>query len=382
MKNTMFVASLVFAAGILTASCGEAPKPPGTEETGVVDLYAEAPMIRIGYVKQDHHSALFVAALRGDEMSELYPVYLAHLGEDFYALVKDGVKVAEIQAIQSQGAMEVPNNMIAGVFDIGFGGVAAFANAADRETGVRIISPLHYDGDMLVVAADNYEVSDWDSFVVWVMGSEMPVTVAFKFPTAVAVVLLEGALNHSGVPYSYASNPQAGSRVLLFNAQGEANLNPSLSEGTIQAYVSNNPHPAIAEHNGIGKVVCSLSDLPPGIFGSHPCCALAATAGIIESNPDEVAAVLELFMYSTDYINNHREDAAAAVSEWCGVPYEVTLVSMATSTYDMELSQLFNDNMHIILNHMRSLGVFTGLLAGQDRAAVEGVLYDFSMIRH
>jgi ABC-type nitrate/sulfonate/bicarbonate transport system substrate-binding protein len=381
LKNIFFAASIVVAAGILAASCAEAPKPPGTVEAGV-DLYAEAPMIRVGYVKQDHHSALFVAALRGEEMRERYPVYLAHLGEDYYALVKDGSKVAEIQVVQSGGAMEVPNNMLAGVFDIGFGGVAAFASAADRETGIRIIAPLHYDGDMLVVAADNHEVSDWDSFVEWVMGSEMPVTVAFKFPTAVAVVLLEGALNHSGVPYSYASNPQAGSRVLLFNAQGEANLNPSLSEGTIQAYVSNNPHPAIAEHNGIGKVVCSLSDLPPGIFGSHPCCALAATSGIIESNPDEVAAILELFVYATDYINNHREDAAEAVSQWCGVPYEVTLVSMATSTYDMELNQTFRDNMHIILNHMRSLGVFTGPLAGQDRAAVEGVLYDFSMIGH
>jgi ABC-type nitrate/sulfonate/bicarbonate transport system substrate-binding protein len=169
--------------------------------------------------------------------------------------------------------------------------------------------------------------------------------------------------------------------VLLYNAQGEANLNPSLSEGTIQAYVSNNPHPAIAEHNGIGHVVCSLSDLPPGIFGSHPCCALAATADIVESSPVEVAVLLELFGYATDYINIYREDAAEAVSQWCGVPYEVTLVSMATSTYDMELNQTFLDNMHIILNHMRSLSVFTGPLAGQDRAAVEGVLYDFSMIR-
>jgi len=361
--------------------CGsEEPAPPAAEQPVPVDLAAEAPLIRVGYVKQDHHSAMFVSALRGERMSELYPVYLAPLGEDYYALVKDGVKVAEIQVIESQGAMEVPNNMNAGLFDIGFGGVAAFASSADRGTGIRIVSPLHFDGDMLVVAADNEAVVDWDSFVEWVMNSPEPVTVAFKSPTAVAVVLLEGALNHSGIPYSYQSNPQPGSRVLLYNAQGEGNLNPALTEGTIQAYVSNNPHPALAEHSGIGRVVCSLSELPPGIFGDHPCCAIAATSAIIAANPDGVAAVLELFVYATDYMNSNRDDAAAAVSEWCGVPLEVTLESMGTSVYDMTVNQRFIDNMHIILDHMRGLNVFTGELLSTDHAVVDEVLFDFSLL--
>jgi len=361
--------------------CGsEEPAPPAAEQPVPVDLAAEAPLIRVGYVKQDHHSAMFVSALRGERMSELYPVYLAPLGEGYYALVKDGVKVAEIQVIESQGAMEVPNNMNAGLFDIGFGGVAAFASSADRGTGIRIVSPLHFDGDMLVVAADNEAVVDWDSFVEWVMNSPEPVTVAFKSPTAVAVVLLEGALNHSGIPYSYQSNPQPGSRVLLYNAQGEGNLNPALTEGTIQAYVSNNPHPALAEHSGIGRVVCSLSELPPGIFGDHPCCAIAATSAIIAANPEGVAAVLELFVYATDYMNSNRDDAAAAVSEWCGVPLEVTLESMGTSVYDMTVNQRFIDNMHIILDHMRGLNVFTGELLSTDHAVVDEVLFDFSLL--
>lgn len=379
MKLLITVPVLLLILGAF--GCGsEEPAPPVAEETVEVDLTVEAPLIRVGYVKQDHHSAMFVSALRGERMSEQYPVYLAPLGEGYYALVKDGVKVAEVQVIESQGAMEVPNNMNAGLFDIGFGGVAAFASSADRGTGIRIISPLHFDGDMLVVAAENEAVVDWESFVEWVMNSPEPVTVAFKSPTAVAVVLLEGALIHSGVPYSYQSSPQPGSRVLLYNAQGEANLNPALAEGTIQAYVSNNPHPALAEHNGIGRVVCSLSELPPGIFGDHPCCALAATSAIIADNPQGVAAVLELFVYATDYINNNREDAAAAVSEWCGVPLEVTVESMESSVYDMTVNQLFMDNMHIILDHMRGLNVFSGELLSTDRAVVEEVLYDFSMI--
>jgi len=373
---SMTAAIVLFAAG-----CGE-PAPPASDVQGnaPVDLTAETPVIRVGYVKQDHHSAMFVAALLGDVMSGLYPVYLAPLGGDYYALVKDGVKVAEIQAVQSQGAMEVPNNMNAGLFDIGFGGVTASAASADMGTGIRIISPLHFNGDMLVVASDNVQVNDWDSFVQWAMESPVPVTVGFKSPSAVAVILLEGALQHSEVPYSYQSNPQPGSRVILYNAQGEANLNPALTEGIVQAYVSNNPHPALAEHNGIGRVVCSLSDLPPGIFGDHPCCVLAATPGILAENPDGTAAVLELFSYATDYINTHRDSAAAAVSEWCGVPLEVTLESMASSVYNVSLDDRFMGNMHTVLDHMRSLGLFTGPLSQADPAVEEAVLYDFSLL--
>ncbi len=99
------------AAAVLLTGCGEQPETTAETTENQLDIHAEAPLIRVGYVKQDHHSAMFVAALRGEEMSELYPVHLVHLGEDFYALIKDGVKVAEIQTIQSQGAMEVPNNM-------------------------------------------------------------------------------------------------------------------------------------------------------------------------------------------------------------------------------------------------------------------------------
>lgn len=383
MSRNRILLMLATAILLSAAGCGERePAPPVSDapEEVPVDLTAEAPLIRIGYVKQDHHSAIFVAALRGEAMRGLYPVYLAPLGGDYYALVKDGAKIAEIQIVQSQGAMEVPNNMNAGLFDIGFGGVAAFATSADMGTGIRIISPLHFDGDMLVVAAENQQVTDWDSFVEWVMNSPTPVTVGFKSPSAVAVVLLEGALNYSEVPYSYQSNPQSGSRVILYNAQGEANLNPALTEGAIQAYVSNNPHPALAEYNGIGRVVCSLSDLPPGIFGDHPCCALAATSGILAENPEGVAAVLELFGCATDYINTHRDDAAAAVSEWCGVPLEVTLESMGSSVYDMTLNDRFMGNMHIILEHMRSLNLFSGPLANADQAAEEVVLYDFSLL--
>ena len=92
---TGFAVLMLFVAG-----CGEeqaeqgAEAPEDTTEQVVdeVDIYAEAPLIRVGYVGHDHHSAVYVSALRGERMAELYGIYLVPLREgELYALVEDGV---------------------------------------------------------------------------------------------------------------------------------------------------------------------------------------------------------------------------------------------------------------------------------------------------
>jgi len=391
MKNryALVLALLLPVLAFVLAACGEPPEPgpdaapvdtAAAEPVAEPDLAVEAPLLRIGYVKQDHHAALFVAALRGDRMRDEYPVYLVPLGEQFYALIDGGVKVAELELVPSEGAINVPNNMVAGLFDVGFGGVAAFMSSADQGSGIRIISPLHSRGDMLVVAAGNEAVTDWAGFLAWVESADEPVTVGFKGPQSVALIIFEAALTEAGVPWSMQASPVEGSQVLLYNAQSEANLNPALENGTVDAYVSNNPACAMAEHNGIGRCVAELSDLPPGSFANHPCCAIAATSAIIGSNPAEIASFLRLMRAATDYMNANPEDAAAAASEWIGTPLEVEIASMATSGYDMTVTDTWKADNKVVLDYMRSLGAFTGGLAADDPAVNEALLYDFSLL--
>jgi NitT/TauT family transport system substrate-binding protein len=383
-----YVASVLAVAIVLVIGCGEQPDTSAdraTDDTTEVvlpdiDIYAEAPSLQVGFVKQDHHSAVFIAALRSQEMKAQYQVYLEPLGENFYALIADGQKVAEIEFIQSQGAINVPNNMQAGLFEVAFGGVVPFAASADQGSGIRIISPLHSRGDMLVVAAENEIANDWDSFLQWVEGSEEPIVVGYKSPKAVALIIFESTLMNAGVAYSFEGNPVEGSKILLFNANGQPNLNPALQNGSIDAYISNNPACALAESNGIGRCIAELSDLPPGDFTNHPCCAIAATETVMAEKPYEVAAVLRLFAGATDYINNNPADAAAAAAEWIGNPVEVEIASMATSGYSMELTEDWLANMDAILENMRGLGTFTGPLAEDDPDANAEFLYDFSLL--
>jgi len=370
-------------------SCSEKPKMLETVtvvdenqvvETVEVDISIETPLLKIGFVKQDHHSAVFVSALRAEEMSKMYPTYLMPMGEQFYALIENDIKIAEIEFIQSQGAINVPNNMVAGLFDIGFGGVIPFAASADKGSGIKIISPMHTRGDMLVVSIENEFVIDWEGFVDFVQMREEPLIVGFKSPKAVALLIFESALTEVGIPWSMQSDPQPGSKILLSNVQGQPNLNPSLQNGIIDAYISNNPACALAEHNGIGRCVAELSDLPPGDFENHPCCAIAATETAMIEKADEIAAVLRLFECATDYINKNPQDAAAAAAEWIGNPVEVEEISMATSGYDMNISEDWLANMNAILANMRNLGTFTGPLAEEDAEGNRVFLYDFSFL--
>ncbi|MBD3369065.1 hypothetical protein GF402_01725 [Candidatus Fermentibacteria bacterium] len=383
---TRILSVLIMMTALFLIGCGEQPQPSDegtpTDTTDVSeqpDVHAEAPLLKIGHCRHDHHSAVFISRLRGPEMREEYGIYLEPLGEGFYALIEDGRKVAELEFIPSQGAMNIPNNMVSGQFEVGFGGVIPFAASADQGTGVKIVAPLHSRGDMLVVGADS-DVDSWEDFMAWVEESPEPIVVGYKSPKACALMIFEAALDHLGIPYSFHGNQEPGSEIVLYNCQGMGNLNPSLQNETIQAYISNNPSCVLAEHNGIGKCVAELCNLPPGDFANHPCCGIAATSGLLQEKPETVAVALRLFAAATDYINENPTDAAEAVAEALGNPVEVEIASMATSGYDMHVTQEWYDDMEAIVCNMRDLGTFTGPLSEADWEANREVLTDFSLL--
>lgn len=395
--SKFLIAFLTVLAVIFCVGCGEeAPQPVVDEQIGDIEPVDEAtienipiadvvissdvPQLKIGFVKQDHHSAVFVSALRNEMMHAEYPVYLIPLGESFYALVKNNEQIAEIEFIQSQGAINVPNNMVAGLFELGFGGVVPFVASIDQGNPITIVSPLHQRGDMLVVKSDNEAVSDWDTFITWVAASGYPVTVGFKSPKAVALIIFQSALVEAGVSFAMSGGEVENAQIILYNAQGQPNLNPALQEGLVDAYVSNNPACAMAEHNGIGKCVAELSLLPPGDFENHPCCAIAATEEVLEAKPHEVTAALELFAYATEFINENPEEAAAAAAEWIGTPLEVELVSMQTSLYDVSVTEDWKANMSAIMDHMRALNAFSGPLMEADEATEIGLITNFDLL--
>ncbi len=339
----------------------------------------KVPILRVGHVGHDHHSALYVAANAGEKFRELYGIWLKPIRpKELYELYDGRKKVAEIELYNAGGGSEMPTMMSQGSFDVGFGGVAAVAFFVDKGSPMKIILPLHSKGDMLVMK-NELNLQSWQEFIAWVRAQTKPVRIGFKNPVAVAELIFKRALEEEGLSYTTdPSNTQA--KVMLVLMKDEANLNSGLSSGQIDGYVSNNPWCAIAEAKGIGRCVAELHDLPPGIFKDHPCCCIAANNSAMERQGAVIRKFLELMAVSTHYINNHRGDAAKLVAQWIGTTPEVEMVSMATSGYSMEPDQAFYDGMWVWYQEMVKLGKISGVLKDKSRTEVEGLLYDFSAL--
>ncbi|HDQ98991.1 MAG TPA: ABC transporter substrate-binding protein [candidate division WOR-3 bacterium] len=337
---------------------------------------SEVPVLRVGHVGHDHHSALYVAGNAGEEFKELYGIWLKEIRpRELYELYDGTKRVAEVELYKAGGGSEMPTMMSQGAFDIGFGGVAAIEFFVDKGSPLRMIAPLHSKGDMLVVNP-GVPAGNWPEFINWLKARPGQVNVGYKSPVAVALLIFQRALDHEGISYT-GDKGNASAKVLLVNVKEEANLNAALQSGQILAYVSNNPWCAIAESKGFGRAIAELHNLPPGVFEDHPCCGIAGNDSAVARHPEAVAKLLELFAVASHYIATEPEKTAELVGQWLGISPEVILASMATSGYSMEPDAAFRDGMWVWYEEMVGLGRITDKLKGVSRAEFEALSYNF-----
>lgn len=356
------------------------------------DGAAALPVLRVGHVGHDHHTALYVACLEGERFKRDYGLWLEPMEpgkryalfdrlatmSDVEGLMESGRKVAEIELFRAGGGSKMPTMMSQGHFDVGLGGVTAVMAFVDKGAPIRIISPLHSKGDMLVVDPKNPS-RDWATFVTWVRGHRRPVRIGYKNPVAVAKLVFQGALEHEGLSHSDdTSRRDVDVRMILL--KGERNLIPSLRSGIVDGYVSNNPWCAVAESKGVGKIVADLNTLPPGTWKDHPCCCVAATQKVIREKPEAVTRFLELIIAATGCINDNPEVGFKSASEWIGTTVEVERKSMPTSGYDTTSGKAFRHGMKLTWRNMVGLGLLGGRLKGASESEFDGMVYDFTLL--
>lgn len=345
---------------------------------GVV-VAARLPVVRVGHVGHDHHSALYVAALAGQKFEKPYGIWLKELRPKELYELRDGKKaVCEIELHKAGGGAEMPTMMSQGAFDVGFGGVAAIEFFIDKGSPMRMVAPLHSKGDMLVVKG-GVDVTSWAGFVAWVKRESAQVRIGYKNPVAVAELIFKRALKEEGVSFT-GDVADTKAEILMVNMKDEANLNAGIQSGQIDGYVSNNPWCAVAESKGIGRCVCELHDLPPGSFRDHPCCAIAANTAAVARQGKEIGKFLELMAVATAHINANPEEAAGYAAKWIGTTQEVEMVSMATSGYSMEPDAAFRDGMWTWYQEMVRLEKISGTLKEKTRPEFEALSYDFSLL--
>ncbi len=345
-----------------------------------INAKGKMPVLKVGYAGHDHQAALYVACYQAEKTKKDCGVYLKEVDpKKHYEMYNKDKKVADVEIFKAGGGSKIPTMMSQGHFEVGFGGVAAFAFFVDKGSPMKIISPLHTKGDMLVVAPDN-KVDSWDSFVAWVKEKKEPVKVGFKKPVAVAKLIFETAAKEAGLSYSSDASKKD-LEILMVNMKGQKNLNPGLKNKVIDAYVANNPSCAIAENKGMGKIVADLNDLPPGIWKDHPCCGIAANTKAMEEKKDLITDFLKLIILATNYMNEQQDEIAVKdASKWLGTSIAVEKASIPTSGYTTVPSDDWKKKMYVWVDAMNDMSKFSGGLKDKKEAAVDPLLFDFSML--
>ncbi|MHC5073546.1 MAG: ABC transporter substrate-binding protein, partial [Planctomycetota bacterium] len=280
--------------------------------------------------------------------------------QQIYELYDNGQKIADLQIVKVGGGSKMPTTLTQNVIDVGFGGVAAVFASVDSGSPIKLISPLHFKGDMFVVAPD-FKADTWEEFVDIAKNSDTPLRIGYKSPVAVAKIVFEEALKHEGVTFS--SDPADSTvNIHMINVKGDGKLNVSLAGDLIDGYAGNNPFPAQAVEKGIGKIICDLEQLPPGTFMDHPCCCIAARTDAIEKYPHAITALLTLYLQASQTINTDLDKAVSAAVRWIGTTETVEKMSIPTSGYSMEPSEYWHQTMYNWVIAMNGLDVFTGKL--------------------
>ena len=365
-----FVFLLYVALTMVAFSCG--CRDRANDSTDV-------PTLRIGHVGHDHHLALYTALDNADEYVELTGLSVKMVRDrELYELYDGSRKVANLEIVQVGGGAKMPTSLAQGVIDVGLGGVAPVLAACDRGAPVRLIAPLHSKGDMLVVRPD-LRINSWQDFVAYVKESDAPIRIGYKSPMAVAKIVLEDAMTHEGITFS-GDMTNGRSQVHLINLKGGGKLNTSLSEGLVDAYVGNNPFPAIAADMGIGRIACDLETLPPGRFRNHPCCCVAANTRSLAGKEEAVEDLLVLLLQATETINEKSDVEVEIACRWLGTNEDVERASISTSGYSLEASDEWHECMSVWFDAMNNLGTFEGKLQGFQESEAAAIAYDLSYL--
>ncbi len=340
---------------------------------------AEPTAIRIGHVGHDHQTALYVALDNASEYTKQSGISVTIVVDrKFYELFDNGKKIADIEVVKVGGASELPTALAQNVIEVGLGGVAPVLASVDSGSPVRLISPLHYKGDMFIVRPD-FEAKSWGEFVALAKVTKQPIRIGYKNPMAVAKVVFEEALKHEGI--TFGGDPsQTNLQVHMVNVQGGGKLNVALGSGLIDGYAGNNPFPAIAVEKKIGRIICDLEELPPGTFRDHPCCCIAANIGAIEGKSEVIVDLLVLLLQANETINSDLDKAVAAAVRWIGTSESVERMSIPTSGYSMEPSAKWHQTMGKWIEVMNGLDIFRAKLKGLKPEEVSQLAYDLSLL--
>lgn len=338
---------------------------------------ADIPNLKVGYIFTTHHTPFMVAAQKGEAFRNM-GVYLKPVVEkDKYELVADGKPIATFQLIVAKSGAETAALFARKQLDLAMASVTAIMAGIDKETPMKVLSPLQTEG-MALVAPKDSALTDWNSFLAHVKKAKQPVKIGYHSPTSAPKIILEGALKQSGIKVTEDPNDQS-AQVLLADLKETTNMIPALTSKQVEAIVGPSPFPEVAVSRGVGKIIVELRDLPPaGYWHDFPCCVTVASDETIAKHPGVMQKFVELIAKTNAWCNKNKMEAGTLTAGWIGLPADAAKASTLVFLPKFTKSWMKGADEYMgILNRM---GSFTGRLKGKTLDEAKPVLFDMRFI--
>jgi len=250
-------------------------------------------------------------------ITDASPLLLAH-ALDYYA--DEGLEVEKptlfrgwsplAEAFQA-GAIDVAHFLMPMTFWMRFaGGVPA-----------RVVAWDHMGGSALTVG------NDIDS-VEQLAGT----TVAVPFWYSIHNVVLQVLLEQAGLTPITDGDARAEEGTVKLVVMAPPDMPPALANGAIGGYIVADPFNAVAEVNGIGKVLRFVGD----VWLDHACCVVTMKEDLTEGAPLAAQAAINAVARAQHFANTNRAEAAAILSRDGGdyLPQPLPAIDRALTHYD------------------------------------------------
>ena len=238
----------------------------------------EERVIRVGHLKDDHHSALFIA-----QAKEMYE--------------KEGLKV---ETIEFNAGPDLVKAAATGQIDIGYCGTPPAVTGIAKGVPIKIVAAVNQEGSGIVVG-ENTGIQKIEDL----KGK----TIAIPMKGSIQDVLLQMALKEHGI------NPEDVNIIEM-----QVPLMPkALEAGRIDGFIAWEPYVSMAEQKGYGHAIAYSRD----IWKDHPCCVVIATDQFIKEHPDQLRKFLKIHVEATEYLNSHKDESASIVAKTLGTDPEV-----------------------------------------------------------
>lgn len=337
---------------------------------------AEVPTLRVSYGITTHQEAFMVAMALGEKFKDK-GVYLKPVVEkEKFDLMSGNKKVARLDVIVTKSGSEATSLFAQNHLDLTTNSFPAMLSGIDRGTKIKVLAPLQSDA-IAMVARNDVNAKGWNGFKDYVKKSKKPVTVGYHSPTSAPKIVFEGAMDSAGLRITGDANAtKADADILMIDLKGVANVIPAMVAKQVEFAVVPAPTPEVVESKNQGHIVLQMKELPPaGRWKSFPCCCIAGRTEVIEKNPEAVKAFVSLLTMTSKWCQNNKHEAAAAASDWLGIPAPV--IEKADMEFSTKVTKKWMKNAALYPEMLSRLGQLTGQLKDKKLADVKDLVFDF-----